>query len=473
MPKSFKEIGRKTEDLIEQGREADRQVSSCASRVASLNAAVANAQRELAQASSETDENGNPSGDVAGAQARLNMAKNQLAAGQRALSNAKQHANAVKSAKQSHASEIEKHNRVERGNMSKLKKLQTMAFGGDSAALIHGMAERLNEAEDARVKLLKSMGIDATPEYMNVSEGGGGSMGSERSLRQVGISGGALHYQGGSGGEGAGVSVALSSDYAGGSLGVSSLSSAGTGESGATGPAPWEVSPEKRESMPQGMPAGGSTWTENSMNDLPTFEQKMAGERRINDIVNALSDPSAASGEQRISMLVELRSVLTACSPGAMASNLYRTSEVGAIGNKMVLHPSKEYLKRMFDSYINGITEVYKENLITLGATAGPGLDIVINNLKEHYSYEANMDMLGVPSKVFSDPDFSSLVKKVNSFGYCQGIATFGSIDDNYKDILNQRHENADPVAKKVFDSFSKQLIIQESAYDTGQTQHR
>ena len=273
MPKSFKEIGRKTEDLIEQGHEADRQVKSCASRVASLNSAVADAQRELSRASSETDENGNPSGDVAGAQARLNMAKNQLAAGQRALNDAQQKAASVQNAKQSHVAEIEKHNKVERSNISKLQKLQQLSSSSDSAALLRGIAQRLNEAEDSRVELLKSMGLDAVPEYVNIPGETNSGMGSGPSMRQVGISGGALHYQGGSGGAGdavGGVSLTLNDSYGRGS-GFSGAAAADYSDSAMM---PGEIGPgEFHEAMPQGMPGGGTgtDWA-STMANAPAFD---------------------------------------------------------------------------------------------------------------------------------------------------------------------------------------------------------
>lgn len=172
MAKSFKEIGKKAEALIEQGKEADQKVQSCQARVATSNSRVAAARRQLA-AASETDEEGNSVGDVEQARAQLSMAENQLAASQRALSSARGDADRVRQQKNAHVQEIERHNQVERSNLEKLRRLRSGAFGEDSAALTEGMAQRLNEAEDARVALLRSMGIDATPDHVAV--GGEGS----------------------------------------------------------------------------------------------------------------------------------------------------------------------------------------------------------------------------------------------------------------------------------------------------------
>lgn len=171
MTKNFKEIGKKAEALIEQGKEADQKIQSCQARVVSSSSRVAAARREL-DAASETDEEGNPVGDVASARAQLSMAQNQLAASQRALSSARTDADRVRQQKNVHVQEIEKHNQVERSNLEKLRRLKASAFGEDSAALTEGIAQRLNEAEDAKAALLRSMGMDATPDYA-VVEGEG------------------------------------------------------------------------------------------------------------------------------------------------------------------------------------------------------------------------------------------------------------------------------------------------------------
>lgn len=198
MAKSFKEIGKKAEALIEQGKEADQKVQSCQARVASSNSRVAAARRQLA-AASETDEEGNQVGDVEQARAQLSMAENQLAASQRALSSARGDADRVRQQKNAHVQEIERHNQVERSNLEKLRRLRAGAFGADSAALTEGMAQRLNEAEDARVALLRSMGIDATPDHVAVgSEGGNDSGWRGGGFATLDTAGQVQSYQGGS-----------------------------------------------------------------------------------------------------------------------------------------------------------------------------------------------------------------------------------------------------------------------------------
>lgn len=169
----FKEINHKTEDLIEQGKQAENKINTCKSRVSQATADVAAAARALERAS-ETDENGNPAGDVGSAQANLNVAKNQLAASKRALAEAQSNLEKVNESKKTLAEDIKAHNNIERANLQKLEQLKGMAFAESSNGLTEGIAERLNEAEDARAKLLESLGIHENVDH--VKGGGAGSV---------------------------------------------------------------------------------------------------------------------------------------------------------------------------------------------------------------------------------------------------------------------------------------------------------
>lgn len=212
MTKSFRELGKKAETLVEQGREAEKKVQNCQARVASATSRVAAARHQLATAS-ETDENGKPIGDVETARAQLSMAESQLAASQRALSGARDDMERVRKAKGEHVLEIEHHNEVERSNLEKLRRLALAAFSADAAMLTEGIAERLNEAEDARIKLLRSMGIDATPNYASASD----VLGEQASWSGGGFSaidtiGQAQNYRGGGASVPGAVAVATAPD---------------------------------------------------------------------------------------------------------------------------------------------------------------------------------------------------------------------------------------------------------------------
>ena len=202
MAKSIKEIGKRAEALIEQGKDADKKIQGCQARVASASSRVAVARRQLA-AASETDDEGTPRGDV---DAARSMAQNQLAASQRALSSARSDAERIKQQKNTQVREIEKHNQIEKTNLEKLKQLRRSAFGSDSRALTEGMASRLNEAEESRVALLRSMGIDVTPEYVLVGDdGGSASEWKGGNFSALDTLGSIQHYEGGGNGTSDGV----------------------------------------------------------------------------------------------------------------------------------------------------------------------------------------------------------------------------------------------------------------------------
>lgn len=59
-----------------------------------------------------------------------------------------------------------------------------------------------------------------------------------------------------------------------------------------------------------------------------------------------------------------------------------------------------------------------------------------------------------------------------NTYQYCLGVLTQGSLPDGYTDILSARHENAEPNVKKVFDHYSQNLMIRDSNYPPNETAH-
>lgn len=170
----FKEITKKAEDLIERGRDADENVNSCQARVNAAATQVRTAQRALSDAM-ETDEEGNPQGDVQAAQTQLMMAQGQLAAGQRALTSAQEQVAQVRIEKDRHIQTIEQHNRVGQDNLRKVRSLGGNAFSSDVTPLATDIVERLNIAEEAKARLLRSMGIAAVAELLAVPDFGEGN----------------------------------------------------------------------------------------------------------------------------------------------------------------------------------------------------------------------------------------------------------------------------------------------------------
>ena len=200
----FKEIKAKTEDLMEQGNEAQRNVAASKTKVGQAQKNLDDAMAVLERAS-RTDEDGNPAGDVGAAQVRVNVAQSQLAESKRALGEAQKHLESVNENKRKLAEDIESHNEVERSNLDKLKALRSKAFADSSDGLSAGIVERLNEAEDARAELLGSLG-----EHIEAERSGGGTQtwGSV-SLKEIDTSGGALDARTSGNSEGSGDSVPL------------------------------------------------------------------------------------------------------------------------------------------------------------------------------------------------------------------------------------------------------------------------
>lgn len=346
MAKSFKEIGKKAEALIEQGNEAERKVQSCQGRVVSANSRVAMARAQLA-AARETDEEGNPKGDVQQAQAQLSMAQNQLAASQRALSAAKSDVARVNQEKQSHVQTIEQHNRVERSNLQKLQRIRGSAFSHDSAAITKGMAERLNSAEDSRVALLRSMGIEASAEYVPVNEDGtNGNLWTAGGFSALDLSGEIQSYQGGNS-EGLPSDGVVASPIGGGL--TSAVTSGGISIGDARKTQSVESDQDNDPNNPHSIVSQGIIGSE--------FPSSGNLQEAYGALVTRIIESRVLSVEQKLSELNMLRNQLL-----AVAQNYSNQVEADAIKeNVKVLKLSAAEKRQMGERYINNIIEVYRD----------------------------------------------------------------------------------------------------------------
>lgn len=167
MARSFKELGRESTELIEQGKELETRVQQCKMQIQSAAASVASARQNFEQAS-QVDEEGNAVGDVSEANARLAVAQNQLAASQRALQRAQQAVEENNQRKRLQVQRIEQHNKTSRANISRLAALSELSFSENADEVQQGLIERYNEIEQARVALLESMGEKASVESIQV-----------------------------------------------------------------------------------------------------------------------------------------------------------------------------------------------------------------------------------------------------------------------------------------------------------------
>lgn len=57
-------------------------------------------------------------------------------------------------------------------------------------------------------------------------------------------------------------------------------------------------------------------------------------------------------------------------------------------------------------------------------------------------------------------------------YQYCLGVLTKGDLPEGYDCIIADRHDNAEPDVRRVFDHFADQLVIKDANYPPGETQH-
>ena len=386
MAKSFKEIGKKAEALIEQGNEAERKVQSCQSRVASANSRVASARAQLA-AARETDEEGNPKGDVQQAQVQLTMAQNQLAASQRALSSAKSDVAKVNQEKQTHVQTIEQHNKVERSNLQKLQRIKGSAFSHDAAAMARGMAERLNSAEDSRVALLRSMGIEATAEYVPVDgDGTNGNLWTSGGFAALDLSGEIQNFQGGSSSAVAGGNPITGNPYLGNGGAVSAVSSKATSTQG--------------NKDNNGM-AGDKTNRPASQNDLA---QQNGQADYLNYLKDALQNGDLTIAEQK-AILNAMRNILLCQS---------QNSENEAKPKVLKKTPQQIWDEGL--RYIDNILEAYRDELRDKGVVDGPILEAAIAEYRQQYMQLLSSDHTNGTFQLYDHdvPDFKDLATQLN-----------------------------------------------------------
>ena len=78
------------------------------------------------------------------------------------------------------------------------------------------------------------------------------------------------------------------------------------------------------------------------------------------------------------------------------------------------------------------------------------------------------------PTLEKSNPFIESLKAKVetSSYSYTLGVLTRGTISSEYENTLKERHENAEPLVRRVFDHYKTYLQIQDLNYPPNQTAH-
>lgn len=58
------------------------------------------------------------------------------------------------------------------------------------------------------------------------------------------------------------------------------------------------------------------------------------------------------------------------------------------------------------------------------------------------------------------------------SYQYCLGVLTRGTIPEGYLNVISTRHDHSEPSVCRVFDNFTRQMVIQDANYPPNQTAH-
>lgn len=414
MAKSFKEIGKKAETLIEQGKEADQNIQRCQVSVAAATNRVATARQEL-EAAGRTDEEGNPTGDVERARVALAVAENQLAHSQQRLAAARGEANRVRQEKNVHVQEIKRHNQTERSNLQKLRQLRANAFSGDSAALTEGIAQRLNEAEDTRVELLHSMGIDATADHVffgaeadsDIGWGGGGFadldlFGVRQSVRGR-ESEGTLQI--------GGVATPV-----GGALNTPTYDNTNSDEERVSPLTEDENSYEDQFVVKQTDNTSISQLIDGRFEFFREIDRMYDSDDGMKDVLSKCINEIFDNDDLTIEQKCEQSKKLIAYCSFELHQNLMQAQADAAKVYTLKKARTQEEKRQSGEHFINAQINIIRESLISdYGVVSVSALDATMSELRKYYSRELQKDILGQLNGLYDDPDYSELIARINN----------------------------------------------------------
>lgn len=160
----IREIGEKAENLIEEGEQVKHQKVYCEQAVTSARGRLAAARAALDEAA-ETDDEGEPLGDVDTARNQVYAAQAMLDSAERSLAEVMERAEEISRGKRETVREVERYNEGENRNLSQLRELQKKRFGSNTNAFVADLVARMNEGETMRARLLQSMGQGAAARH--------------------------------------------------------------------------------------------------------------------------------------------------------------------------------------------------------------------------------------------------------------------------------------------------------------------
>lgn len=164
----IREVEQKAENIIEQGEKVKQQQAYYRQAIVDARNRLMSAYAMLDSAS-QTDEDGNPQGDIGYARAQIYAAQAQLASAERGMKEATQKLEFINRDKLDTLRQVEKYTESEKKNLLKLKELQNKRFGGNANAFVADLVDRMNLSERTKSRLLQSLGKNATMQTFTFS----------------------------------------------------------------------------------------------------------------------------------------------------------------------------------------------------------------------------------------------------------------------------------------------------------------
>jgi len=166
---AIKELTSKSEHLIDFGEKEFQRKNELEFQIQNASSELFEIEMELMSAE-QLDEEGNPSGDVASLQSRRIFQQAILNAKRREHQEIQRIIERIDREKKEVINEIDQYQDSGRTKLDSLGKLQEMRFGDNTKEWVLDIVNRLNASESAKVKLLKSMGINATQNSIQANQ---------------------------------------------------------------------------------------------------------------------------------------------------------------------------------------------------------------------------------------------------------------------------------------------------------------
>lgn len=153
----IRELGKKGEALIESGEQRKSQMEQLQDNILSDTERLVGAVNNLMEAS-RTDENGKPIGNVQAARERVRLLREKIDLEKAEQIQLQKELEKINEEKRDVVNNIEHINKAEEDNIDKLKRLQTKMLSNNASLILADLIARMNQGEETKDQLLKSMG---------------------------------------------------------------------------------------------------------------------------------------------------------------------------------------------------------------------------------------------------------------------------------------------------------------------------